>query len=390
MKKSDSDIKKIRDLWEEAEKKGLTFGGSDSKKRLSKNSYDKYRRETEAYNNWLEHTYGHGITKSTNQKAKAYLTHLEQSGKSAWRLKAVVHSLANFREATKQTSVFPYQVKTGSKTEMLADFKTRKVIRKIQDSSRLKPAQEELSQVIENIKNSRSPEAANYYRVARLQSELGCRVSEALTIKVSDVELKDDGTALVRIKGKGGLVRHVPVQEAGTIAFLKDLSLSKKPSTPLVPIKNKDGKNKSLTESKKQYESLVARAAREVNETHASSGKRFTTHSMRAGYAQSQVNMYANWSTSQLKREIARRIEWDNQLDAKERANLKRKLDATESAVRKKLGSHIEDPKMRLEYQKNRELNHKELALWLTSVDLGHGRLDILLYYLVYPDGKKK
>jgi hypothetical protein len=44
--------------------------------------------------------------------------------------------------------------------------------------------------------------------------------------------------------------------------------------------------------------------------------------------------------------------------------------------------------KIKSEKRKNRDLTHKELCTWLTSIDLGHGRNDVVRYYCDYPKRK--
>lgn len=393
-----SNIQAIRDVWKRAEQNKMTFKknkpGERIKKSLGRETYEKYRAETEAYNNWLEKKYGHGIAKSSNKKAKEYLDELEKNGVGVFRLKAIVHSLANFREATKTTGVFKYQVKCGNKEEILKDYKDRGLQRKSSDSKRLIPTQSECREVLENLeRKNESNNKQEYINAAKLQYLTSARIEGSVSITAGDVKFDVAGyAAMVRYCEKGKHTRHVPIyhHEKEAIELLKGLTAGKEDGTPLVRIKNREDANgierdKSKKESIKQFSDNVSRAGAGVTERHKHENKKFSNHSFRSGFAVGRMDMYANQKPSDLKKEIKRRIEYDNMLEENQKSHLQKKYQSYLKSIRNKIARSEKDPIKKQELRKERELNHKEMCLWLTSIDLGHGRGDIVRFYAPYP-----
>ncbi|WP_227938831.1 hypothetical protein [Alkalihalobacillus deserti] len=194
---------------------------------------------------------------------------------------------------------------------------------------------------------------------------MGARITEAISLKKSDLIFNSDGSLTARIKGKGGLVRFVKTTDSETIKMLENQVMDKKEGAPVFQIKNIEHQDKSIRNSKNQVEENIRKAALKAGVDR--DGKKYSSHSGRKCYAQAQMDNYCKMTISQLKRQVADKIALD--------PNLKQKLKNTLKNIRSK----IKD-----EDRSKRQLSHKELCQWLTSADLGHGRIDIVRFYAEY------
>ncbi|WP_096201858.1 site-specific integrase [Bacillus sp. FJAT-45350] len=363
---------KIDKVFDKVKEQGLTFGNHHRKKQLADRTVETYRNVVQAYANYLYREHGvYDIARAKPRYAYDFIDKQIKEYKcndptvSAYTMRRFAHALHSFYEASKVTGVFRGNVKVGDKREILKRITAAGIFRKSIDSKTLKASHSDYAKVQSEILKLRSPNTDVISKIHQTQRYLGARITEAISLKKSDLTYLDDGSLLVRIKGKGGLVRFVTTKHKDTICMLENQVMGKKEGAPVFQVKNTYQQDKSIRHSKKLVEENIRKAALNANVDRG--GKKYTSHSARKAYAQYQMDNYCNMTKHQLKQEVAAKINLD--------PYLKVKFNTTIKNIRAKVKSEI---------RTKRRLTHKELCLWLTSVDLGHGRIDVVRYYADY------
>jgi integrase len=362
-------LDKIDMVYEKAREMRLNFNQDNPDKNLADRTYNTYRDVVKAYANHLHKEYGiEDIAKAKPRHAYDYVNkQIEdyKTGKNAsvYSIKRFAHAIESFRQASAETGVFRRACAIGDKRQILDQLKSEGMVRSSVDSKSLKANHSDYQKVDAQIQNSQSPHKGTIQKLHQVQRFIGCRSIEACRMKVKDINFKD---SVVRIKGKGGLVRYVQVKDKGTMDMLKAQSAGKRGGAPVFQIRGRDGNEKGANEMAKLLKKEVRNAA--VRAGVDRDGKKYTSHSGRKAFAQANMDGYKKKSVRQLRQEIGNRIKADKVL--------KKKYDRTLKNVRSK----IKDPDKR----KERELTHKELCTLLTSFDLGHGRLDVVRFYASY------
>lgn len=367
---------KIELVFERVKEMGLTFGEHATKQNLSGNTNKTYCDTVKAYENYLINECGlKDISRAKPRHAYEYIEKQIERFKngevSAFSLRKFAHAIHAFQEASAETGVFKHKVKLGDKRVILGNLTEQGVFRKSEDSQSLKANHSDYEKVQEQILLSRSPNARQVAEIHQIQRFLGARVHEAVKMRKEDITFHSDGSVTVTIKGKGGLVRQVSTKDKSTVRLLQERSEGKKDAAPVFQLKSKRGNDKTKDSMTELVRKTVRHAA--VRAEVDRDGKKYTTHSGRKAYAQAQVEQYFTLTKKQLEKEVAKRIKDD--------PNLKKKMDTTVRNIKNKITDK--------EKAKNRELTHRELCLWLTSVDLGHGRLDVVRYYVTFPSYQK-
>lgn len=368
---------KIDRVFEKVKEMGLTFGEHARKENLSDRTIKTYCDTVKMYENYLKTECGvKDISRAKPRHAYEYMEKQVEKYKngevSAFSMRKFAHAIHSFQEASSKTGVYQHKVKLGDKRVILGNLTEQGIFRKSEESQGLKANHRDYEKVREEIISSRSPNAKIVSEIHQIQRFLGARVHEAVKMKKEDITFHSDGSVSLRIKGKGGLVRHVSTKDQSTVKVLQERTHGKKDAAPVFQMPSRDGKDKNKTSVIETVTDVVRSAA--VRAGVDRDGKKYTTHSGRKAYAQSQVNDYYQRTKKSLEKEVANRI--------KEDSSLKKKMDRTIKNIRDKMTDKNK--------AKSRELSHKELCLWLTSVDLGHGRLDVVRYYCDYPGDKKK
>lgn len=367
-------LNKIERVFDRVKQQGLTFGEHASKKRLADRTIQTYCDVVMAYANYLHKEYGiMDIAKAKPRHAYEYINKQIERFKagdqkaSPFTMRRFAHAIHAFREASAATGVYAAKVKIGDKREILKKLNEEGIFRKSSYSQTLKANHADYECVHLEIMKSQSPNAKQIADIHQVQRYLGARISETLSMKKQDLTFHRDGTLTVRIKGKGGLVRYVATDHLPTIELLRKEVSSKKEAAPVFQMQNRIRQDKAMKSAVKALKENIRLAAiRAGIDRHS---QKYTSHSARKVFAQENMNTYYLKTSQQLRKEIAKRVAAD--------PSLKAKYDRTVQNVRSKIKAT--SPK------KNRGLTHKELCSWLVSTDLGHGRLDVIRYYCVYP-----
>ncbi|MGA9288437.1 MAG: site-specific integrase [Anaerobacillus sp.] len=363
---------KIEKVFEKMFESGQSVKGNG--RPWSERTSQTYASVCKAYANWLENTYGIAdIMKSKPRHAYEYfelkLRDVENGNASAWTASRFPHALHALSEGSKSSGVYQRKLKLGNKRVMLTEKNERNIERVSTDSKTLKATSDEFRAVIEKIESSRSPNATVVAKIHTCQRSLGLRITESLDLKKSSVTFNTDGTMTVRIKGKGGLVRYVTTNDEKTKRIMREHTQNKKSGAPIFQIKDKNGNDMGKAAGRKTLIDNIRRAALKAGVDR--DGKKYTTHSGRKVFAQERMNEYVSRDERALTREIEKRCKSD--------ADIKRKYNRTMNNIKNKVS-----PGKRSE----RTMTHKEMCQFLTSTDLGHGRLDVIRYYCDYPNKK--
>lgn len=362
---------RIIEVFNRVKSSGMTFGEHFRKDRLSDRTIESYKNVCLAY---ARHLYDkHGISDISRAKPRHATEFIQDKineyfldTASAFSMRRFAHALHALREGSQATGVFKGKLKVGDKRELLGMMNDAGIERKASESRSLMANHDEWDKVHQKIENSRSNNAKTIANIHKIQRYLGYRISETIDAKVSDFTFNSDGSMTARIKGKGGLVRYVTTTEKEIINTVVECIDGKKMGAPVFQIKDQRGNDLSKKDAATRAKQQIRESAKQAKVDR--DGKKYTSHSGRKAFAQSQMNGYARMSNTALKREIARRCSSDK--------NLKRKYDT----VMKNIRAHIKE-----ENRSSRHLSHSELSALLVSFDLGHGRLDIVRYYCSYP-----
>ena len=390
---------KIESVFEWAMKQQITFADTDKKihkKNNSSTTWKNYTREMKAYENWLIKEKGlKDITRAKPKHGIEYMEMLMEKnrngvrGGSVDKMNAFIHGLHALQSLCRESGVFR-GLKLGNKEDLKQMKNDNGFIRKSDETSCLKANENDFKVFKESLERSKSPQKETIITIAQIQRGVGCRISEAIDMKKEDITINKDGTAIVYIKGKGGLERWVEVRDKETVKFLKETTEDKKGGSFVVQIKDRDGNDKTHEKAIAQAMDVMEKAGERAGLER--NGAKYTSHSNRKVFAQEQVDKYAKMSMNQLERELARRIrEFPRTEDG--RNKLKEQKDSELTGIRNKIRLEIKGRRTKeegLKLRKEREFNHKELVLFLASIDTGHFRVSIMRYYAVYPKDKKK
>lgn len=368
-------LDRIDSVYDRVKKNGMTFGDHIRKEKLSDRTIQTYRDVTKAYMNYLNKNYG--ITDITRAKPKHAYAYMEKQidryqsndpNASAYTMRRFAHALHAFFEGSKATGVFKGKVKVGDKRKILGMINDAGILRKSEESKTLKASHEDWKKVQKEIENSRFKNKKEIADIHLLQRKIGTRITENIELKKNNITFNADSSATVEIKGKGGLVRFNTTTDKQVVKMLRERTENKKSAAPVFQVKGVDGNDKDKKNAATKLKQSIRDAAKRADVDR--DGKKYTSHSARKAFAQTRMNGYYKMSKNRLKKEVGKHCS---------DKDLKRKYDQTMKNIRSKI---------RKENRSKREMTHKELCQWLTSVDLGHGRLDVIRYYADYP-GKK-
>lgn len=358
---------KIHQIFEYVDKNDINFNPDKPDKRLSDSTLKTYEDTVLAYNRWLEEKYNISLDMSKPQHAYEYfqskIDDYKSGTGSAFTVKKFVHSLHAFYACSKDSEAFSYMVRVGDKREMLEMAREQGVFRKAAESHSLKANQQDWEKVQNAISTQKTHYKDYILNIHEAQKELGLRVHEAVKMQIKDINFKK-GT--IKVKGKGGLVRQVPIHNKEYLEKLKSLCKGKKKGADVFRVQNKKGNPPSRGYKQKIVQESVKKAANDSGVNRG--GKSYTTHSARKAYAQGRVDELKKMSDKDMEKYFAKACR--NNPAVKDGAkrlllNIRKKFKNKENA-------------------KNRKLTKKEMILFLVSCEIGHFRLDIMRYYCEY------
>lgn len=381
-------MSKIDGVFEYAKRNQVTFVNDERKSKTnnSRGTWDDYCAKIKTMENWCKETFGlKDITRVKPKHTEAFLNHLCQS-KSPYTAKAHIHAIHAFKTLATESKIYR-RMDIGEKQMLLSKVvEPYGLSRKASESSCLKANQNDYEKVLDGLSKSRSKQKEEIKSIHMAQRLVGCRISEAIGMRKQDITVNQDGSCTVYIKGKGGHERWVRVVSKEGTDFLKArINNDTRGDTTVFNLKDSKGNDKGFRESVAMVKDAITKAADRSN-AHRD-GKRYSSHSGRKVYAQERVNEFAQKTKTQLKRELKRRIE-RFPLDKDGNNKLKQKYENELEKLREKINLTIPGKRTAKQgeaLRKERHMTHKELCLFLVSVETGHFRINIMRYYCDYP-----
>jgi len=305
----------------------------------------------------------------------------------ASNLNSIVSAITAFNTGVKETNIFKRELELGDPKGMRDSLREQNVFRNSRASRTLRATPAESMQVIRNIKQSgydtrtRDTAAA----VSQISFGTGGRISSILKLTPSDIEIDEKTNKIRFLKDKGGLTRSVEITDKDTLQFLKGLTEGKKPNERLFSFKRKDGTFLSVAEMRKSVTNVITNAARDLARTekvkvkdrdgnykYVSVPRKFTPHSFRKAFALQRCHDYLKKIPSDPKK-LQEYVQQLKDSDPK----LKNKIETMEKRINASRKSI-------------RQLRHDEVAIFLTSRDLGHFRKDIVTsFYTTFSEVQK-
>lgn len=358
---------KIYKMFEYVKEEKINFDEDKEDKRLSDSTIKTYRDTVLTYNRWLEDKYNISIDKAKAKHAYEYLQSKIDAYKSgdgsAFTVKKIPHALHTMFACSKDSGVFDYVVKAGDKQQMLDSIKEQGVFRRAAESHSLKANREDWLKVQNTLATQKTHYKDYILNVHEAQNQLGLRVHEAVKMQKKDIDFKN---GVLTVKGKGGLVRKVPIQDKDYLKKLESLCKGKKNGSEVFRVQNKKGNPPSKEDRKKIVQEAVKKAA--IDSGVNRDGKTYTTHSARKAYAQERVNELKKMSEKDMEKYFA-------------------KVCKKNPAVRNGKNRLLTNIRKKFKNKKNarkRVLTKKEMILFLVSCEIGHFRLDVMRYYCEY------
>lgn len=378
---------RIDRVFDWAKQKGVTW--QEGKERNADSTYKTYADVMKAFEKHLQNEYGlKDITRAKPRHALEFIEKKIEAYKSTGEgspltMRQFPHALHALQSCARESGAFR-GLSLGRKDRLVNLLDVNNVYRYSSESKCLKATHEDYEKVQAEVLKSKSPNGGIVAQIHQVQRHVGCRISETMNLKKEHITFQRDGTATVFIKGKGGHTRWVSVTDKGTVGLLREESFGKKPGAFVFQIKNRAGKDKTHKGAEKICKDVVRSAAVRagVNRNRVT----YSTHSARKAFAQEHVNKYAKKTLQELEKELKRR-EKNYPLDKNGKNKLTQKIREQLTELRKKI-----DPKgkrysksVRDAKRRARTWTHKELCLFLVSIDLGHFRLNVMRFYADYP-----
>lgn len=377
-RKLDASLKKIDDVFGQMHAKGITV--SDKKDGWGDKTVTTYADMVKSLVTEVHSRYGVAdLGKITESQVKDVIMD-RASGfykgdtKESFNVKTLVSAVKAFTKGAAETNVLKGKdIHFGNMDTIRQELKDSNFVRHSKSSSIMRATPEQCEKVLSNIREQgyKTPIRELAYNVSKISYETGGRISGVLKLRPQDIDFKNNTVTFH--KDKGGLSRTVKISPE-TTKTLQELSVGKKGGQMIFGAKNKDGKFKSVTETRKAIERVVSIAGRELQTTEkvktkdqngkrkiVEVEKRFTPHAFRKGAAVNRAKEYYDRLSS--KTAIKNYV--------KERSK-DRKIAQKLEVYRKFINKDRKRP---------RALTREEYAIFFTSVDLGHYRADVINNY---------
>ncbi|BCC44628.1 hypothetical protein [Bacillus cereus] len=315
----------------------------------------------------------------------------------------------------------------------------RDFIRRAGKSTVQMATEEQIDILTDTISASRiyEPHRKQIVEIIRLSKGTGARISGAVELTYGDImtidgkmfmrhenDIEDEKEVDVHLQEKAGHHRDtefIEVRDKEAIDLLTELKNRFPPGTSpdrrIFEFREQVKRDKKTGEYlsggqklsddtvKTKIQNAVTKAAKKSNINDVENGKRISMHSARKCFAQSRVDYYSAMTVKELREEVDRRIEKNEQAREKEKErvrqlksegktkaeinqrlypNFAKKFDILKERINWVKKPTKEKPEGERRTKVDREPNHKELVLFLSSLDIGHQRVDVIRFYAVY------
>lgn len=382
-KKLEASIKKIDKVFDKMKRKGISVGGG----RVSDRTIQTYTDMMKGFMRSAHKEFGvSDVSKITKEQVEELFQkridlYHDGDTSQAFNLKTLAASITSFNLGVQETNVFSYDNKfaVGDMQEVRESMKEQHVIRKSKASTVIRGTPSECDSTLDNIKDSGYDTYTREmtYHVCKLSMLTGGRITSLLKLRASDFTINEEKSKITFHNDKGGLTRSVEISK-DTASYLQELTRGKKPNERIFRPKREDGTYKSYKETRKAISKVISKAGEHLTrqepvklkdkngkEKIVFVTKKMSAHSFRKAFAMSETKQFYDKfsSKSAMKQYVAARIAED--------PKIKEKLDTLKDRINK----HI-PPAER--HKKGRDLTREELAIFFTSVSLGHFRNDVI------------
>lgn len=409
-KRLEKSLEWIDKVFNWAENSKFAVAGKKKAKGVDESSAKQYREDTKAFMK----IYAEKHKQSDISKIDPVLGEqlLKEMFPNAYSIKKKLASLDFFQQAALKSGSFKEEVEFANVKSMRTYFKENDIVRRATDSTTMRATHNDIDRVIAEVAKSKSPFKEQTIMALELSRRFGSRISGALEMTGHDLKIEhgelethhhekgkkhrwiDFGEDIARIefaeKIKAG-GEHVIETKDGEVKLQFD-GLRKKEYSPvhedwrlIKPMRYRSGDNKgNIMEhevARKRIAKIIEAAAERAG---VSDGKKtFSHHSCRGRFTQDRVDFYATKSMDELHDMVEKRINKNHELQEE----LKKKGFKTPSVAEKyELMKHrlnwVNEEQRRT--KEDREPYHKELCLFLASLDTGHYRNDVIRFYAKY------
>lgn len=253
-----------------------------NKNGLSFKTNERYREGMREFNNYMSEYYTKvDYKKISNKHVKGFVRHLKAKASSPEHTKTLLSAVKKFNTLNGGT----YELNKSNKSLGVEDRRT------IKRDAKDKPAVATADEIKDFSQLATDMNKAHHLRAIQLQSELGLRVHEVMTLTNKQVNqaLK---TNVIEIQGKGGQIRHLELDNK-VRGVLSD-SLENKLSERFLYVSEHSTVDKSIN----QFTDYIRNHRAKITE------QRITTHSFRRYYANVQYQQALDQGMSKEQAEI--------------------------------------------------------------------------------------
>ncbi|SED18010.1 tyrosine-type recombinase/integrase [Paenibacillus sp. GP183] len=386
-KRLEKSIERIEKVFNWVANDGFAVADKKKKKGVDPTTREDYEQKTMHFMKKYYEIYKEpDITKIDIENGNKLMKELY--GKNAYSIQHQVHAIHFFQEAAVKSQVFKESVSLIDKKEMLGYCRENKLVRKAEDSTTLKATHEQIDRVVEELHKSKSPFKEQAIQVLEMGRHFGTRISGALAMTGKDITVRSEEASL-HIFEKGKHHRWVDIDQETAVRYAESLkdSLDDNQGRYLIkPLRYTTGDHRGQIMDNRTSGQRLAHVIEEAAERAGvnTDEKSFSAHSCRGTFTQDRINHYANKSLDHLVHtDLRKKIEKNNDLQ-KELAEQGFKITDIESKMATLVHriNHVNATTRRT--TEDREANHKELCLFLASLDTGHYRTDVIRFYGKY------
>jgi len=381
-KKYEASRKKIKSTFLKIKSMGIS--NKKSGRQNSDNTIEQYEALMLNYAERLKSDFGIvDITRAKKEHFEKYLNEgISKYGKGDLRqahsLNKLISAIEMFREGSKETGIFKKEVELIDK-ESARETMQYFNVKRLSESTETMSIEEDIGkQIALELLNSRSPNKEEVKKAWELAQASGARAMDVLSMTAKDVE---ENGCWIR-NSKGGLTSFVPYIDHKEKAFIQGLAKDRKDDAPLIQMKKKDGK----VMSKDSMKSLLEREVKKAGERVMTVREQVVHYKFRGKdgklhWKSAVVDQKIKFHSSR-KAFVNKRFDFYNRLDEEELQKLLDERFKDENVHRKyqTAEKRINDTRKK---SSPRGLYRYEKALFLSSIDSRHFRIDIMRsYYL--------
>lgn len=413
----------------EKEKEG---GRSDEKAKRFQNEYDRTFENIEKQMKWAQQNKFTLSSKTQNDSIKGYIDKvktivrkygkaygeydihkfekervmdlLKGTYKNPWTIKTYTSAINYFNESVQQLPNSPIKkLDIINNDEMKDYFLSAGIIRKSEETHTGHLTKETYGQLQKELSDSASSlqnKAAEYLELCVLTA---ARIDGAIGVRGRDISINDDGTAMVYLTEKGRKPRWTEIRNQESVKRLEELKNGCKNQDWFVvrkPIIKQGGSKGKMMNDQVIQQKMGSVLKKTVDKLGIDDGaKSISMHSGRKFAIQNLATDYFMEKEEDLRKMLDKRIVEDKKRAEeikKEKGiivpTIERKMKDVKDRINwvRKPGARGPEDAGKRRTKIERDLSKEELVLFLTSLDSGHYRLDVMRQYYVDTEKAKK